>query len=70
MSTQGLDVSRIVNVNVTLTPQGASVRNFGLLLVVGDSNVIDGVERIRSYTDIAAVATDFGTSAPEYLAEF
>lgn len=68
MSTQGLDVSRIVNVNVTLTPQGASVRNFGLLLVVGDSNVIDGVERIRSYTDIAAVATDFGTSAPEYKA--
>lgn len=68
MSTQGLDVSRIVNVNVTLTPTGASVRNFGLPVLVGDSNVIDGVERIRSYTDIAAVATDFGTSAPEYLA--
>lgn len=68
MSTQGLDVSRIVNVTVTLTPQGAQVRNFGLPLLVGDSNVISGVERIRSYSNIAGVATDFGTSAPEYLA--
>ena len=68
MSTQGLDVSRVVSVNVTLTPQGAAVRNFGLLLVVGDSNIINGVERIRSYTDIAGVANDFGTSAPEYNA--
>lgn len=68
MSTTGLNVSRIVNVNVELLAQGASVRNFGLPVIVGDSNVIDGVERIRSYSDIAAVAADFGTSAPEYKA--
>lgn len=66
--TQGLDVSRIVNVNVTLSPQGAAVRNFGLLLITGDSDVISGAERIRSYTDIDTIATDFGTTAPEYLA--
>lgn len=68
MSTTGLNVSRIVNVSVDLLAQGASVRNFGLPVIVGDSNIIDGVERIRSYSDIAGVATDFGTSAPEYKA--
>jgi len=66
--TQGLSVSRLVNVDVTLTPIAAAVRNFGLTLVMGDSNVISGQERYRTYTDIDAVAEDFGTSAPEYLA--
>lgn len=66
--TQGLDVSRIVNVNVTLDAPGAAVRNFGLLLITGDSDVISGAERIRTYTDLDTIATDFGTTAPEYLA--
>lgn len=66
--TQGLSTSRFVNVDVVLSPLGAAVRNFGRLIVVGDSNVISGAERIRSYSDIAGVAEDFGTSAPEYKA--
>jgi len=66
--TQGLDVSRIVKVDVVLSPQGAAVRNFGLLLLIGDSDVISGAERIRTYTDVDSIAADFGTSAPEYEA--
>lgn len=68
---QGLPVSDVVNVSVTLTPLAAAVRNFGLLLILGDSNVIDVGERLRNYsgsTALTAIANDFGTSAPEYLA--
>lgn len=65
---QGLNVGRLVRVSVNLAPLAAARRGFGTLLVVGDSNVIDGSERIRSYVDLESVALDFGTSAPEYLA--
>jgi len=63
-----LNVSRLVSVQVNLAPLAAARRGFGTLLVAGDSAVIDGSERMRSYTDIESVAGDFGTSAPEYLA--
>lgn len=63
-----LNVGRLVRVAVNLSPLGAARRGFGTLLIAGDSNVIDGSERFRSYVDIESVATDFGTSAPEYLA--
>lgn len=65
---QGLNVSRLVSVQVNLAPLAASRRGFGTLLIAGDSAVIDGSERMRTYTDIESVAGDFGTSAPEYLA--
>lgn len=65
---QGLNVERLVNVTVNLSPLAAARRGFGTLLVAGDSNVIDGKERARVYTSIESVALDFGTSAPEYLA--
>ena len=68
MSTLGLPVSNIVNVQVVMSPVAAATRNFGSLLVLGDSSVIDTTERIRPYSTIAAVAADFGTSAPEYKA--
>jgi hypothetical protein len=66
--TQGLNVGRLVRVAVNLAPLAAARRGFGTLLIAGDSNVINGSERIRSYVDLESVATDFGTSAPEYLA--
>ena len=66
--TQGLNVGRLVRVAVNLAPLAAARRGFGTLLVVGDSNVINGVDRLRTYTDLESVAGDFGTSAPEYLA--
>lgn len=63
-----LSVSRLVRVSVNLSPLSAARRGFGTLLVIGDSNVIDGLERIRSYSSIESVADDFGTTAPEYFA--
>jgi len=66
--TKGLNIGRLVRATVNLAPLAAARRGFGTLLIAGDSNVIDGVERIRAYVDLESVAGDFGTSAPEYLA--
>lgn len=66
--TQGLNVSRLVNVQTVLSPLSATTNGYGTLLILGDSTVIDPVSRLRSYTDIAGVASDFGTNAPEYKA--
>ena len=63
-----LSVSNLVNVTVSLTPNGAAALSFGVLLIAGDSNVVNGAERYRTYTDIDSVANDFGLTAPEYLA--
>ena len=63
-----LPVSNLVNVSVSLTPSGAAALSFGNLMIAGDSNVINGTQRFRSYPNIQSVANDFGTTAPEYLA--
>lgn len=64
----GLSVDRVVKVAVNLQPLAAGRRNFGVLCIAGDSAVIDGLERLRSYTSIEGVADDFGTTDHEYLA--
>lgn len=64
----GLNIGRLVRVSVNISPVAAARKGFGTLLVAGDSNVIDGSQRLRSYTTIESVAADFGTSAPEYKA--
>lgn len=64
----GLQVSRLVDVTVNIAPLSAQFANFDSLLIMGDSNVINTVERIRTYNSISEVAADFGTTAPEYLA--
>lgn len=64
----GLQVSRLINVTVNLSPLAAQAPNLNTLLLLGDSDVIDVASRIRSYASLAAVAADFGTTAPEYLA--
>lgn len=64
----GLSVSDVVNVQVVMSPKAAATRNFGSLLILGASNAIDTNERLRLYTSLDAIATDFGTTAPEYLA--
>lgn len=63
-----LSVSRLVRVVINLSPLAAARRSFGVLNIAGDSNVINGVERMRTYLTIDGVALDFGTSAPEYKA--
>lgn len=64
-----LSVSRIVDVNVQLTPAAAAAQSLSnLLLLTPASLIIDSVERYRRYTGLAAVAADFGTSDAAYLA--
>lgn len=63
-----LSVNDVVNVSIVLSPVAAQERNFGSLLILGDSTVIDVQERLRLYTSIDGIAADFGSSAPEYLA--
>lgn len=68
MSNTGLSVGDLINVGVSLSPQAAAQRNFGSLLILGDSDVIDTFTRFRTYTSAAAVASDFGGAAPEAVA--
>src|ERR1019366_926486 len=68
MTISTVPVSRVVAVSVSLTPAGAQAQSLSNLLLLGVSNVIDTVERTRTYTTLAGVAQDFGTSAAEYLA--
>ena len=53
---------------MNLSPLAAQRRGFGTLIAIGDSDVINGVERVRSYTTLVGVAADFGTSARVYKA--
>jgi uncharacterized protein DUF3383 len=64
----GLSVNDVVSVQIQMAPIAAQQRNFGSLLIVGDYDIIDTLERYRLYTSASAIATDFGTAAPEYLA--
>jgi hypothetical protein len=64
----GLPVSRLISATVNLQAVAAQTANFNTALILGSSAVIDVVSRIRTYTSLTAIATDFGTSAPEYLA--
>lgn len=64
----GLPVSNIVNVDIVLSPRAAQARNFGSLLILGDSSVIDVDERMRLYTSIDSVGGDFPSDSPEYQA--
>ncbi|KAF1069152.1 MAG: hypothetical protein GAK45_01173 [Pseudomonas citronellolis] len=62
-----LAVSDVVNVQIVMAPTAAATRNFGALLILGPSDVIDTNERIRQYSSLDALVADFGTVAPEYL---
>ena len=68
MTTPSLPISSLINVSVNLSPQAAQAQALNNALVLGGSDVIDVNERIRDYATLDEVATDFGTSAPEYLA--
>ena len=65
MSTPGLPISRLVNVGIVLSPAPAKFPNFNSCLILGTSDVIDVVTRMRAYTSAAAVATAFGESSEE-----
>lgn len=65
---QGLSVSDVVNVDVTLSPVAAGTRNFGSLLILGNSSVMSPGEALREYTGISGVSADFGINDDEYKA--
>ena len=46
---QTLAVSDVVNVQIVMSPKAAATRNFGALLVLGSSPVIDVSEGLRPY---------------------
>ncbi len=66
--TIGLPVSRLIQTSVSLSPQAAQYANLSTPLIMGESAIIDTNSRLRLYTGLTAVAADFGTTAPEYLA--
>lgn len=66
--TVGLPLSDIVNVQVTLDPTAAATRNFGALLIIGDSGKIPDSDNAVLFTDLASVGDTFATTDPEYLA--
>jgi hypothetical protein len=59
-----LSPDRIVNISAALSPKAGSMKGFGTLAIIGDSDVIAGQrhEAFSSYEDVAA---RFGTTAPE-----
>lgn len=65
---QGLPVSRLINVSVNLSPQAAQGANLNSLVVLGDSDVINVQDRMRSYGSLNEVAEDFSITDPEYRA--
>src|ERR1700721_2664933 len=67
-TSSNLPISRLFNVAVNLAPNAAQSQNLNTLLILGSSDVIDVTQRMRQYSSIANVASDFGTAAPEYLA--
>jgi len=66
--TAGLDISDVVRVDVSLTPNAVPTRNFGVPIFVGPSEVIDTYERLRQYSGIDEVLDDFDPTTPEYNA--
>ncbi|MCA6999490.1 DUF3383 family protein [Dickeya solani] len=68
MATKGLPLSRVTNVTVTLSARAAQGRNFGSMLLLGDSTVIPLTERLRLYSSADDIGDDFGVDSQEYAA--
>ncbi|AIO48602.1 hypothetical protein DM44_3175 [Burkholderia cepacia] len=64
----GLPVSRLINVSINLAALAAQGADVNTQLIIGASSFIDTNERLRSYGSIAEVAADAGVNSPEYAA--
>jgi len=63
-----LSVGNLVQVGINLSPLAAQSQNLSIDLVLGNSAVINTVERMRTYTSATAMLTDgFSSTSPEYL---
>lgn len=65
---KGLPLNRITNVMVTLSARAAQGRNFGSMLILGDSTIIPIAERLRAYSSPDDIGDDFGVESEEYKA--
>ncbi|HFK2155554.1 TPA: DUF3383 family protein [Klebsiella aerogenes] len=65
---KGLPLNRIANVTVTLSARAAQGRNFGSMLILGDSTVIPIAERLRAYSSPDDIGDDFRVDSEEYKA--
>lgn len=63
-----LDISRIVDVQISVSALALQRAGFGILNIIGKSDVIPISERYRSYDNITGVAEDFDSADEEYLA--
>lgn len=63
-----LPISSLIDVTVNVQQAAAQAQSLNSLVIVGTSTIIDTKTRMRTYDTLAAVAADFGTTAPEYLA--
>jgi len=60
-----IPVSTVVDVAISTTPQFPSRQGFGVLNILGITDVIPPAERIRFYSGIAGVEADFSDGDPE-----
>lgn len=67
MASPSIPVSQLINIQVFLSPPAAQAEAVDTLVMVGTSNVIDVVERMRTYASIEEVLADFSNVSPEYL---
>lgn len=65
---KGLPLNRVTNATVTLSARAAQGRNFGSMLLLGNSSVISAAERLRLYSDPDDIGDDFGVDSEEYKA--
>ncbi len=63
-----LPVSRLVNVQVSLTPAGAKAQNLSTLLLLTSGDTIDPIEQYRMYGSYTETLADFGASSAVGLA--
>ncbi len=68
MGNSQLSISRLISTTINLQPSAAQAQNLSNLLILGSTDIIDTVQRMRTYGSATEVASDFGTSAPEYEA--
>ncbi len=66
--TNSVDTSDFVSATLTISATATPYQNFSVPIIIGDSSVIDPVQRLRNYSTLSGVSADFGTTAPEYLA--
>lgn len=67
MAPPTLPISQLIQISLNISPQAAQGQSLSQLLVLTSDTVIDVVSRLRSYSSLTQVATDFGTNSPAFF---